>query len=181
MDFKGFPKIARLSRDCIITEKIDGTNAQIYIGQNGEFLVGSRNRWITPEDDNFGFSKWANEHKEELLQLGVGTHYGEWWGSGIQRGYGFTKGEKFFSLFNTTRYKMFIFPDCCNVVPIIHEGMFTTQEVDEAIWGLKYYGSAAAKGFMNPEGIIIYHRASNTMFKKTIENDNVPKKEVNSV
>ncbi len=35
MEFKEFPKIARLTRDCIITEKIDGTNASIYISENG--------------------------------------------------------------------------------------------------------------------------------------------------
>jgi hypothetical protein len=29
VEFAGFPKIARLSRECVITEKIDGTNAQI--------------------------------------------------------------------------------------------------------------------------------------------------------
>lgn len=93
MDFIGFPKIARLSRDCIITEKIDGTNGCIYIGR-GRFLIGSRTRWITPNDDNHGFAKWAMEHKEELLNLGDGSHFGEWWGSGINRGYGLTKGEK---------------------------------------------------------------------------------------
>ena len=61
-EFKGFGKVSRWSRDLIVTEKIDGTNAQIYIGEDGEFLTGSRTRWITPEDDNMGFSRWAHEH-----------------------------------------------------------------------------------------------------------------------
>ena len=69
MDFIKFPKIFRVSRPCVITEKIDGTNAQICITEEGEFLVGSRTRWITPEDDNYGFARWANENKEELLRL----------------------------------------------------------------------------------------------------------------
>jgi len=47
MEFVSFPKIARLSRECVITEKIDGTNASIYIGNDGNenpvFLTGSRN------------------------------------------------------------------------------------------------------------------------------------------
>ncbi len=60
IEFEGFGKIARLSRECVITEKIDGTNAQICITEDGQFLTGSRTRWITPEDDNFGFSKSAN-------------------------------------------------------------------------------------------------------------------------
>lgn len=29
--FAEFPKIARLSRECVITEKIDGTNAQVVV------------------------------------------------------------------------------------------------------------------------------------------------------
>jgi hypothetical protein len=62
--FEAFDKIARLSRMCVITEKIDGTNAQIYIPEEGGFFTGSRNQWITPEQDNFGFSRWAHEHKE---------------------------------------------------------------------------------------------------------------------
>lgn len=33
MDFKPFVKIPRWSRECIITEKIDGTNASIYIAK----------------------------------------------------------------------------------------------------------------------------------------------------
>ena len=63
-DFVSFPKIARYSRNVVVTEKIDGTNAQVFIGEDGEFLTGSRNRWITPEDDNYGFSRWAHEHKD---------------------------------------------------------------------------------------------------------------------
>ena len=102
-EFQEFQKIARLSRNCSITEKIDGTNACIYIGEDGEFLTGSRTRWITPEDDNYGFAKWALAHKDELMALGPGRHFGEWWGSGCQRGYGLTNGEKRFSLFNTSR------------------------------------------------------------------------------
>ena len=64
-EFKEFPKIPRLHRFCVITEKIDGTNASITITAEGEFLIGSRNRWITPEDDNHGFARWAAANKEE--------------------------------------------------------------------------------------------------------------------
>lgn len=47
-EFQEFPKIVRYSRDVIVTEKIDGTNACLFIGDDGEFLTGSRTRWITP-------------------------------------------------------------------------------------------------------------------------------------
>lgn len=71
IDFVEFPKMARLNRECIITEKIDGTNACIKITEDGQFLTGSRSRWITPDDDNFGFSKWAHDRKDDLMKLGV--------------------------------------------------------------------------------------------------------------
>ena len=173
-DFVAFPKIPRLSRRCVITEKIDGTNACIFIGEDGEFLVGSRTRWITPENDNHGFARWAHEHKDELLKLGPGRHFGEWWGQGIQRGYGLK--EKRFSLFNTSRWMDdAVRPACCHVVPVLYEGVFDSTEIYSALVGLRLAGSAAAPGFMRPEGIVIYHTAGNLYFKKTLEKDEEPK------
>lgn len=168
MEFMGFNKIARLSREIVITEKIDGTNACIYIGEDGEFLTGSRTRWITPEDDNFGFSKWAHEHKGELLTLGPGRHFGEWWGSGIQRNYGLA--ERRFSLFNVSKWAN-IRPDCCHVVPSLYTGPFMTSAVETVLDGLCGAGSMASPGFDKPEGIIVYHTAANIYFKKTILKD----------
>ena len=80
--FEGFPKIARLNRDMVVTEKIDGTNAAI--GINGEEIwAQSRKRLITPEDDNFGFAAWVQKNAYALrLILGDGLHFGEYWGLG---------------------------------------------------------------------------------------------------
>jgi hypothetical protein len=175
-EFVEFKKIPRLSRECVVTEKIDGTNGVIYIGEDGEFLVGSRSRWIDEHTDNHGFHKWVMENKEELLKLGAGTHYGEWWGSGIQRGYGLQKGEKRFSLFNTARWSDdLVRPKCCHVVPILWEGPFDTDACDNILRRLQQEGSKASVGFMKPEGIVVFHKAGNLMFKKTIEKDDVPK------
>jgi hypothetical protein len=168
--FEPFGKIARLSRECVITEKIDGTNACIQILEDGTFLTGSRTRWITPEDDNYGFSRWAHENKDCLMELGEGQHFGEWWGGKIQRGYGVK--EKTFSLFNTHRWgNGTARPDCCDVVPVLFEGMFSTFEVNNAIEYLNLTGSIAATGFLRPEGVVIYHTAARMYFKKTIEKD----------
>jgi RNA ligase len=169
MNFNAFEKIPRLSREIVITEKIDGTNAQIYIGEDGEFLVGSRTQWITPENDNLGFARWAYEMKEDLLLLGVGSHFGEWWGKGIQRGYGLNENR--FSLFNTTRWAGVEHPACCDVVPELYRGEFETSAIAHALHALASLGSQAAPGFMNPEGVIIFHTAGNLMFKKTIKKD----------
>jgi len=189
MEFVGFQKIARLSRCCCVTEKIDGTNAQIWVPNPDDilppyglkasesstpFLVGSRTRWITPQDDNYGFARWAYEHKDELMLLGPGQHFGEWWGQGIQRNYGLK--EKRFSLFNTSRWnEKNPPPACCHVVPVLYEGIFTWSAVDDCLGQLRVGGSAAAPGFMNPEGVVVYHAAGRCYFKKTILKDEEPK------
>ncbi len=174
-EFVGFQKIPRLKRGMIITEKIDGTNAQIYINDDcSTVLTGSRNRWITPEDDNVGFARWVSEHREELLQLGPGRHFGEWWGQGIQRRYGLT--EKRFSLFNTGRWNNNTPPPaCCSVVPVLFAGEFTTNNIDDTLSFLRIYGSKAAPGFMKPEGIVVFHPQSKQLFKVTLDDDAIPK------
>ncbi len=225
LPFQKFDKIPRLSRDITITEKIDGTNGQIYIIngndlQNGigydpedikfiEFVgkyclyvnksglikedqlfifAGSRKRWLdcSSNGDNYGFAKWVKVNAGELINLGEGRHYGEWWGKGIQRNYGVD--EKRFSLFNTGRWvdaksetpievesKFNYAPKCCGVVPILYNRIFDTNKIDEVLKDLEINGSKAAPGFMNAEGVVIYHVASGRLFKKTIKNDEQPK------
>lgn len=171
-EFIPFPKMARLSREILITEKIDGTNAQILITDEGEFFTGSRTRWITPDADNFGFSRWAHANKEELMKLGPGSHFGEWWGSGIQRGYGLQNGEKRFSLFNVARWgDDAVRPACCHVVPVLYRGEFAISAASDSLLNLECHGSFAAPGFMNPEGIVVFHIAGNVGFKKTLHGD----------
>ena len=43
--------------------------------------------------------------------------------------------------------------------------------VKETLKCLEVGGSAAAPGFMKPEGIMIYHHAAGQYFKKTLEKD----------
>jgi hypothetical protein len=172
--FNDFGKLFRLSREMMITEKIDGTNGQIVVFESGEIRAGSRNKWITPTDDNTGFAKWVEANKEELLKLGPGRHFGEWWGGGIQRGYGLQKGEKKFSLFNVSRWQAER-PACCEVVPTLYTGMFDTDKILQVMGKLQETGSWAAPGFMRPEGVVIYHKPSQFMFKKTFEKDEAGK------
>lgn len=180
-EFVEFPKIARLAREIIVTEKIDGTNGVIYVGEDGEVLAGSRSQWIATKAkggaDNFGFASWAESNADELRTLGAGRHYGEWWGSGIQRGYGLTKGDKRFSLFNVSRWSDELRdpatvprPACCHVVPILYRGM-SWQAIEDCLNLLRVGGSLASPGFMKPEGVVIFHPQGNVGFKKTIERD----------
>jgi hypothetical protein len=216
--FGEFPSIPRLSRDMVVTEKLDGTNAQIAIflrdevpraeldnpttpfmsvsngGMHYVMLAGSRSRWVSLGADNFGFARWVSDNREALLPLGPGRHFGEWWGSGVQRGYGFTNGEKRFSLFNTKRWSsacnLFVIKNngegafvdtvneadtqcievpVCHVTPLLYLGLFNTGMVDWSLEALAQYGSRAARGFMKPEGVVVYHVAGNYMFKKTLD------------
>lgn len=201
MEFEAFPKIPRMSRDIVITEKLDGTNASIFIGQgvgplgalaqkDGVWMAkddlwmvaGSRTRWICPSDDNYGFAVWARDNADELFGLGVGHHFGEWWGRGIQRNY--SQPERHFSLFNTGRWARLgcepldgqtIAPLCCSVVPTLYRGLFGQAPIEKAVTELRIYGSRAAPGFMDPEGIVVYHTAAGQMFKKTLKGDGQPK------
>lgn len=150
IQFKEWPKTPRWENEkWTITEKIDGTNAAIIIDEHGEVSAQSRSRIITPEDDNFGFAAWVKAHKNELLQLGVGHHFGEWWGSGIQRHYGMK--ERIFSLFSWWQPDEEI-PSCCRKVPVIG------QSIEKSLNRLKEEGSIAAPGYMDPEGLVIYSR-----------------------
>lgn len=176
--FVGFPKISRLNRKVVVTEKIDGTNAQVFIDDTGTGIIaGSRTRWIKPGDDNYGFAAWVEHNKQELLKLGPGQHFGEWWGAGIQRRYGLT--EKRFSPFNSLRWEaarlLGSLPACCHVVPIIWAGNMEDFWAADVIEQMVAKGSTAAPGFMDPEGIVVYHQASNTMYKKTCKADEKPK------
>ncbi len=195
-EFVGFPKVPRMFREVVITEKIDGTNAQVYIVPLNDWrthhgtaidvdydrgmamYAGSRKRYITPDNDNFGFARWAEDNAEELYGLGPGRHYGEWWGKGIQRGYDLD--ERRFSLFNTGRWTdnwvdepdKEVVPECCHVVPVLAEGNPYSDNLVRGVLGhLEHYGSEAAPGFMHPEGIMLYHTAADQTFKVTIKND----------
>jgi hypothetical protein len=204
MEFQPYPKTPRLKRDIVITEKLDGTNAQVVIKKitevpgllgriiDGEpyngpdpvgfwlaegvaMFAGSRTRWITPgkTTDNYGFAGWCHENANDLLKLGEGQHFGEWYGQGIQRGYGLD--HKRFALFNTARWGAHNpnTPKCCEVVPVLHQG--SMQEIEGVLCDLEFDGSRAVPGFMKPEGIIVYHTASQQNFKVLLENDHAPK------
>lgn len=212
-DFPSFAKIPRLHKDVVLTEKIDGTNGLVSIRHRGpsetvlapgevgiisvngsgeaeSFVVraGSRNRWLTTAADNFGFARWVEDHAGELVKLGPGNHYGEWFGRGIQRGYGLT--ERRFALFNVARWYSVRFTDpdfyrqdfpkacqapaCCDVVPVLLT--CSGEQLNEAVETVRDLmiadglGSAVVE-YDNPEGVVIYHSAAGQMFKVIFEGE----------
>lgn len=61
--------------------KLDGTNAQVWMNEDGEICCGSRNRELTIGADNAGFMAWAVEQeniKQYFRKNPTHTLYGEW-------------------------------------------------------------------------------------------------------
>ena len=166
VEFRGFQKIKRGNPFMVtITEKIDGTNACVIV-QDGE-VVGaqSRNRMITPENDNAGFAQWVEENKEDLKELGDGYHYGEWAGPGIQKNrHEFP--EKTFLLFNSFRWRdregVRVRPECCEVVPVLFEGILSPAMFVEILNELEATEP-------DPEGVVVYHHTSRAYTKNTFQ------------
>lgn len=203
LEFKAWPKTPRLNRDMIVTEKINGTNAAVIIADELDFAdsqfpierdgdpdvkfvvvdgrdyivaAQSRNRRIWPgkATDNSGFARWVWDNAETLVSLlGTGYHYGEWWGLGIQQGYG--QDRKRFSLFNVVRYAGVADEEIgLDTVPILCEGPFWGPTIDSIVAGLKINGSVAAPG-QPAEGAVVFHTAAGMTFKVTCEKDESPK------
>lgn len=194
-EFEAWPKTPRLFRDIVITEKIDGTNAAVIVEETDPILwpegepvfvnedpatgfgawykvtAQSRNRLITPEQDNAGFARWVQDHALELaVDLGPGRHFGEWYGSKIGRKYGLE--EKRLALFNVAKWASVTFttPNL-TVVPTLYSGPYAEEEVWAALQDLEEHGSYAAPGFMEPEGICVFHTASRKVYKVTLDGD----------
>ena len=175
MEFKAFDDIKCLDSRIVITEKIHGTNSQVAIDDLGvQMKAGSRTRWLTAEDDNYGFAKWALPQKDALIKLlGPGRHFGEWYGQGIGPGYNLK--EKRFALFNTFRWNPLrdsgsLLPQM-DVVPVLYEGVFTPTIVDETMEKLLKSGSIISPGYMKPEGVVIYFSAPGIFLKKVFEKE----------
>lgn len=133
----------------------------------GPFAVfaGSRSRWLKPgkTTDNFGFAQWVYDNADQLVAcLGEGSHYGEWWGLGIQRGYG--QQKKWFTLFNPDRY-----PQVAEAGVQIKEGLLLGKvpvlsrgnTIDQLVYGIEQgklllsYGSFIVPSFPKPEGFVV--------------------------
>lgn len=208
MEFQPWPSISRLNKDAIYTEKIDGTNAAVVIEQyqpvwyaegsdipirNVEIdgtvysvWAQSRKRFIYPGDDNFAFAHWVDKNAENLVRLlGVGRHFGEWWGSGIQGGYGLPKDERRFSLFNVKRWEHTLthehghemIPELY-LVPVLGKSTFSTVTAKLLVEYLREHGSEASPGFKKPEGVVVFHTASGTPYKTFLENDDIHKSQL---
>lgn len=90
MEFKKYQHLERFGTtevenieigELYIFPKLDGTNASVWLNQQGEIQAGSRRRHLTLENDNAGFYAWVVKQDNLLKYLQKNpTHrlYGEW-------------------------------------------------------------------------------------------------------
>lgn len=67
--------------DCYIFPKMDGTNASVWLGDDGVVQAGSRTRTLSLEKDNAGFYEWVTKQENILNFLKANPNkrlYGEW-------------------------------------------------------------------------------------------------------
>jgi len=197
VNYPEMEKIPRWNREVVITEKVDGTNGLIgvvhidspesaaighqkyalgyspFIEEEYVVFAGSKSRWLTLGEDNFGFARFVQERVADIVfLLGPGVHRGEFYGKGIQRGYGLD--HRRFALFNVNKWHGKELPPEFDVVPVLAAYDRPTNFSYE-LEKLAVNGSKIAPGFDRPEGIVIYHTAGNALFKATILKDDQPK------
>lgn len=210
LEFRNYGKIPRWVNEHVwVSEKIDGSNSCVVIEPLTEpefdalfkdlggyvavvqwddaaygVRAQSRNKFITPGKgtDNFGFAAYVQEHALALAKvLGVGYNYGEWYGSGIQSGYGLMNGEKHFALFPTHRisvtadnYASLLMIPGLEVAPELYEGPFGEGNcIEDCLNTLREHGSFAysAQGFDRPEGVVVQFKLSGARYKAFIHED----------
>lgn len=182
-EFIPFAKISHLKSPCIITEKIDGTNACLEITETSVTACSRTRRLVTTYADaplvwhdvdakgrgvdNYGLGAWVVENCHLLAKLGPGRHFGEWYGRGIQRGYGLP--GKRLAFFNTSMTDpgetVPELRDLIRCTPVLYEGVFSELAIENAMATLLNQGSYVAPGFMHPEGVVVHFAHNRTSFK----------------
>lgn len=151
-----------------------------------EYWVSAQSRKFVlrpGEPDSHGFRTWVEQHAVTLVaDLGIGRHFGEFWGPKVRKSYGLT--ERRFSLFNPDFHFQNIEGDRPPViltpglgtVPLLYEGPFDTAAIANVLADLRENGSVAAPGFMWPEGAVVYHTAARRIIGKvTLDNQDAGK------
>ena len=167
VEFAPWPKIPRaILGDCVMSLKMDGTNACVVIVDGVIVGVQSRKRMINvgKANDNYGFASYVVQNEDKFLALGDGKHYGEWAGLGIQ-GNPHMMTEKKFFLFDTRRWgEHNVPPEGIEVVEVLHHGEYTRENVDNVMNELKT--RAFTEGW-TPEGIVVFFPKLKAMEKHT--------------
>ena len=76
-----FAEAFKVGEHITITEKIDGANASIAIGEDGKLIAFSRRNELTPESNLQGFYEYVQSLDPTMISCVLGTRYiffGEW-------------------------------------------------------------------------------------------------------
>lgn len=128
MQFRKYEKIYRLTKEevegillgtCSITEKLDGANLSVWLGDSGEIRVGSRNNDLTANGNEFnGAVGYCNNHdgiKKFFKVYPECRLYGEWL-------------VRHTLEYNAVAYKKFYLFDIC-----YPDGSYSAQQVVQTI------------------------------------------------
>lgn len=150
MEYMRYQHIERYGNDevdginigtCYVFPKIDGTNASVWLGDDGQIKAGSRTRELSRESDNAGFYAYI-QTSEKLLRFfskypGVRL-FGEWLVPHSLKTYENSAWRKFY-IFDTCREDGILIP-YDEYQPMIHEfdldyipalKIFTNASVDD--------------------------------------------------
>src|ERR1035437_996109 len=135
-------------------ELYDPSNS-LLVERFTNLACGSRSQWVSPGKDNYGFDEMVYANKQAFIDtLGLGRHYGEWAGPGINSGEGLK--TKTFVLFDHWKYPPERpLPPNTVVVPVLYSGPFDMAKVQECMDDLKANGSKLVPGFTRPEGCVV--------------------------
>ena len=76
-----FAEAFKVGEHITITEKIDGANASITVGEDGKLIAFSRRNELTPESNLQGFYEYVQSLDPTMISCVLGTRYiffGEW-------------------------------------------------------------------------------------------------------
>lgn len=76
-----FAEAFKVGEHITITEKIDGANASIAVGEDGKLIAFSRRNELTPESNLQGFYEYVQSLDSTMISCVLGTRYiffGEW-------------------------------------------------------------------------------------------------------
>jgi tRNA-binding EMAP/Myf-like protein len=154
--------------------KLDGTNGGVRIFPDGRIFAQSRTQIITPESDNMGFAAWVDRHQDYFRSLKSDRAiaiYGEWCGRGIQKRTAISQlNRQIFAIF-AIQYggcdgmvaQLEVRPDA--IAKILPK---KTQEIEDDLFILPFYGEAIALDFGDTEQLKAAAAKLNEMVK-TVE------------
>lgn len=128
------------------TIKLHGTNAGIvYDARTGAVQAQSRERLLTPFDDNANFAKFVNTNSDffkglcqEIAaqhEMNVVVVYGEWAGKGINKGTAVNELEKTFFVFNIRALTEYPGVNDAGEETEVSQYWLRPEEINEAVIG----------------------------------------------